>query len=149
MQQKLKVLMLNGSPRANGNTSVALKEMEQVFKDNGIETEIILVGNKDIRGCIACGSCYEKGKCVFNDMVNELALKFEDFTISGMPVASSQYWNSIHGRMPGESEQDGEGKQTMRTLARNMTFLMKSIALGKEQFGLPEKEERIATHFIR
>ena len=163
--------MLNGSPRANGNTSVALKEMEQVFKDNGIETEIILVGNKDIRGCIACGSCYEKGKCVFNDMVNELALKFEEadglvvaspvyyasanatliacldrlfysshfdktmkvgasvvcarrggcsatfdelnkyFTISGMPVASSQYWNSIHGRMPGESEQDGEGKQ--------------------------------------
>ena len=206
MQQNLKVLMLNGSPRANGNTSVALKEMEQVFKDNGIETEIILVGNKDIRGCIACGSCYEKGKCVFNDMVNELALKFEEadglvvaspvyyasanatliacldrlfysshfdktmkvgasvvcarrggcsatfdelnkyFTISGMPVASSQYWNSIHGRMPGESEQDGEGKQTMRTLARNMTFLMKSIALGKEQFGLPEKEERIATH---
>ena len=209
MQQNLKVLMLNGSPRANGNTSVALKEMEQVFKDNGIETEIILVGNKDIRGCIACGSCYEKGKCVFNDMVNELALKFEEadglvvaspvyyasanatliacldrlfysshfdktmkvgasvvcarrggcsatfdelnkyFTISGMPVVSSQYWNSIHGRMPGESEQDGEGKQTMRTLARNMTFLMKSIALGKEQFGLPKKEERIATHFIR
>ena len=193
MQQNLKVLMLNGSPRANGNTSVALKEMEQVFKDNGIKTEIILVGNKDIRGCIACGSCYEKGKCVFNDMVNELAPKFEEadglvvaspvyyasandktmkvgasvvcarrggcsatfdelnkyFTISGMPVASSQYWNSIHGRMPGESEQDGEGKQTMRTLARNMTFLMKSIALGKEQFGLPEREERIATHFIR
>ena len=182
MQQNFKVVMLTGSPRANGNTSVALKEMEQVFKDNGIETEIILVGNKDIRGCIACGSCYEKGKCVFNDMVNELALKFEDcllytspsprvgasvvcarrggcsatfdelnkyFTISGMPVASSQYWNSIHGRMPGESEQDGEGKQTMRTLARNMIFLMKSIALGKEQFGLPEQEERIATHFIR
>ena len=182
MQQNLKVLMLNGSPRANGNTSVALKEMEQVFKDNGIETEIILVGNKDIRGCIACGSCYEKGKCVFNDMVNELALKFEEadglvvaspvyyasanatliacldrlfrisgtpLPLSGMPVASSQYWNSIHGRMPGESEQDGEGKQTMRTLARNMTFLMKSIALGKEKFGLPEKEERIATHFIR
>lgn len=209
MQQNFKVLMLNGSPRANGNTSVALKEMEQVFKDNGIETEIILVGNKDIRGCIACGSCYEKGKCVFNDMVNELALKFEEadglvvaspvyyasanatliacldrlfysshfdktmkvgasvvcarrggcsatfdelnkyFTISGMPVASSQYWNSIHGRMPGESEQDREGRQTMRTLARNITFLMKSIALGKEQFGLPEQEERIATHFIR
>ena len=196
MQQKLKVLMLNGSPLANGNTSVALKEMEQVFKDNGIETEIILVGNKDIRGCIACGSCYEKGKCVFNDMVNELALKFEeaDGLVDASPVyyASAnatliacldrlfysshfdktmkvgasvvcarrggcsatfdelnKYLNSIHGRMPGESEQDGEGKQTMRTLARNMTFLMKSIALGKEQFGLPEKEERIATHFIR
>ena len=209
MQQNLKVLMLNGSPRANGNTSVALKEMEQVFKDNGIETEIILVGNKDIRGCIACGSCYEKGKCVFNDMVNELALKFEEadgfvvaspvyyasanatliacldrlfysshfdktmkvgasvvcarrggcsatfdelnkyFTISGMPVASSQYWNSIHGREPGEAKQDAEGLQTMRTLARNMTFLMKSIALGKEAYGLPEQEPRQGTNFIR
>ena len=209
MQQKLKVLMLNGSPRANGNTSVALKEMEQVFKDNGIETEIILVGNKDIRGCIACGSCYEKGKCVFNDMVNELALKFEEadglvvaspvyyasanatliacldrlfysshfdktmkvgasvvcarrggcsatfdelnkyFTISGMPVASSQYWNSIHGREPQEACQDAEGLQTMRTLARNMTFLMKSIKLGKEAYGLPEKEARRGTNFIR
>ena len=209
MQQKLKVLMLNGSPRANGNTSVALKEMEQVFKDNGIETEIILVGNKDIRGCIACGSCYEKGKCVFNDMVNELALKFEEadglvvaspvyyasanatliacldrlfysshfdktmkvgasvvcarrggcsatfdelnkyFTISGMPVASSQYWNSIHGAAPGEAEKDEEGRQTMRTLARNMTFLMKSIELGKKEYGLPEQEERTATNFIR
>lgn len=209
MQQNLKVLMLNGSPRANGNTSVALKEMEQVFKDNGIETEIILVGNKDIRGCIACGSCYEKGKCVFNDMVNELALKFEEadglvvaspvyyasanatliacldrlfysshfdktmkvgasvvcarrggcsatfdelnkyFTISGMPVASSQYWNSIHGREPQEACQDAEGLQTMRTLARNMTFLMKSIKLGKEAYGLPEKEARRGTNFIR
>ena len=209
MQQNLKVLMLNGSPRANGNTSVALKEMEQVFKDNGIETEIILVGNKDIRGCIACGSCYEKGKCVFNDMVNELALKFEEadglvvaspvyyasanatliacldrlfysshfdktmkvgasvacarrggcsatfdelnkyFTISGMPVASSQYWNSIHGAAPGEAEKDEEGRQTMRTLARNMTFLMKSIKLVKEAYGLPEKEARRGTNFIR
>ena len=209
MQQNLKVLMLNGSPRANGNTSVALKEMEQVFKDNGIETEIILVGNKDIRGCIACGSCYEKGKCVFNDMVNELALKFEEadglvvaspvyyasanatliacldrlfysshfdktmkvgasvvcarrggcsatfdelnkyFTISGMPVASSQYWNSIHGRLPGEAAQDAEGLQTMRTLARNMAFLVKSIALGREKYGLPEREEPLRTHFIR
>ena len=206
MRQNLKVLMFNGSQRANGNTSVALKEMEQVFKDNGIETEIILVGNKDIRGCIACGTCYEKGKCVFNDMVNELALKFEEadglvvaspvyyasanatliacldrlfysshfdktmkvgasvvcarrggcsatvdelnkyFTISGMPVASSQYWNSIHGRMPGESEQDGEGKQKKRTLARKMTFMMKSIALRKAQFGIQEKDDRIAPH---
>lgn len=71
------------------------------------------------------------------------------FTISGMPAASSQYWNSIHGLMPGEAEADEEGRQTMRTLARNMTFLMKSIALGKEAFGLLETEERIATHFIR
>jgi multimeric flavodoxin WrbA len=71
------------------------------------------------------------------------------FTNSGMPIASSQYWNSIHGRGAGEAEQDEEGKQTMRTLARNMTFLMKSIALGKEQFGLPEREARVSTHFIR
>ena len=207
--KQLKVLMLNGSPRVNGNTAVALKEMEEVFKANGVEAETVVVGNQAVRGCIACGSCYEKGKCVFDDIVNELAPKFEEadglviaspvyyasanatliacldrlfysthfdksmkvgasvvcarrggcsatfdelnkyFTISNMPVAPSQYWNSIHGRMPGEAQQDGEGRQTMRTLARNMTFLMKSIALGKEQFGLPEKEEKIATHFIR
>ena len=207
--KQLKVLMLNGSPRINGNTAVALKEMEEVFKANGVEVETVVVGNQAVRGCIACGSCYEKGKCVFDDIVNELAPKFEEadglviaspvyyasanatliacldrlfysthfdksmkvgasvvcarrggcsatfdelnkyFTISNMPVAPSQYWNSIHGRMPGEAQQDGEGRQTMRTLARNMTFLIKSIALGKEQFGLPEKEEKIATHFIR
>ena len=209
MKDNLKVLMINGSPKANGNTAVALKEMENIFRENGIECETVVIGNKDIRGCIACGSCYEKGKCVFNDTVNELAPKFEAadglvvaspvyyasanatliacldrlfysthfdktmkvgasvvcarrggcsatfdelnkyFTISNMPIASSQYWNSIHGRSPGEAELDEEGKQTMRTLARNMTFLMKSIALGKEQFGLPKTEPRVATHFIR
>lgn len=206
---KLKVLMFNGSPRADGNTAVALREMEKIFEENGIEVETVQVGNKAVRGCVACNTCAKNGKCVFDDVVNELAPKFEEadglvvaspvyyasanatlvacldrlfysthfdktmkvgasiacarrggcsatfdelnkyFTISNMPIAPSQYWNSIHGRMPGEAEQDGEGKQTMRTLARNMTFLMKSIALGKEQFGLPEKEERIATHFIR
>ena len=205
----MKVLILNGSPKANGNTAVAIHEMEKVFQENGIETEIVHVGNKNIRGCVACTSCYKTGKCVFDDAVNEIAPKFGEadglvvaspvyyasanatliacldrlfysthfdktmkvgasvvcarrggcsatfdelnkyFTISGMPVASSQYWNSIHGRMPGEAEIDEEGKHTMRTLARNMTFLIKSIALGKEQFGLPEKEERVATHFIR
>ena len=209
MKDNLKVLMINGSPKANGNTAVALKEMENIFRENGIECETVVIGNKDIRGCIACGSCYEKGKCVFDDAVNELAPKFEAadglvvaspvyyasanatliacldrlfysthfdktmkvgasvvcarrggcsatfdelnkyFTISNMPIASSQYWNSIHGRAPGEAELDEEGKQTMRTLARNMTFLMKSIALGKEQCGLPETEQRVATHFIR
>ena len=205
----MKVLMLNGSPRKDGNTSIALREMEQVFAREGIECETIQVGQKDVRGCIACNQCAKTGKCVFDDIVNEIALKFREadglvvaspvyyasanptlvallnrlfhstrfdktmkvgasvvcarrggcsatfdelnkyFTISGMPVASSQYWNSIHGRTPGEAEGDGEGRQTMRTLARNMAFLMKSIALGKEQFGLPEKEERISTHFIR
>ena len=191
--KNLKVLMLNGSPHANGNTAVALREMEEIFKASGVEVETVLIGNQAVRGCTACGACGKLGKCVFDDVVNELKPKFEEatliacldrlfystpfdktmkvgasvvcarrggcsatfdelnkyFTISGMPVASSQYWNSVHGRAPGEAEQDGEGRQTMRTLARNMTFLMKSIALGKEQFGLPEKEERIATHFIR
>jgi len=205
----MKVLMINGSPRLGGNTAVALREMETIFKAEGIETEIIQIGNKAIRGCIACGKCAEKGKCVFDDAVNEIAPKFEAcdglvvgspvyfasanatlvafltrlfystpfdktmkvgaaiavarrgglsatfdelnkfFTISGMPVASSQYWNSVHGREPGQAVADGEGLQTMRTLARNMSFLMKSIALGREQYGLPEKEERIATHFVR
>ena len=204
----MKVLMLNGSPRKDGNTSVALREMEQVFAQEGIECETIQVGQKDVRGCIACNQCAKTGKCVFDDIVNEAALKFQEadglvvaspvyyasatptlvallnrlfhstrfdqtmkvgasvvcarrggcsatfdelnkyFTISGMPVASSQYWNSVHGRTPGEAEGDGEGRQTMRTLARNMAFLMKSIALGKEQFGLPEKEERISTNFM-
>ena len=205
----MKVLMLNGSPRPDGNTSVALREMEQIFQTEGIEAEIIQVGARDIRGCVACGGCAKLGKCVFDDIVNELAPKFETcdglvvgspvyyasanatlvalltrlfystpfdktmkvgasvvvarrgglsatfdelnkfFTISGMPVASSQYWNSVHGRLPGEAAQDAEGLQTMRTLARNMAFLLKSIALGKEKFGLPEKEPRQATHFIR
>ena len=205
----MKVLMINGSPRAEGNTYVALREMEKIFKEEGIETEILQVGNKAVRGCIACGSCAKNGKCVFDDAVNEAAPKFAEcdglviaspvyyasanatliafldrlfystgfdktmkvgasvvsarrgglsatfdelnkyFTISGMPVASSQYWNSIHGRMPGEAKEDGEGLQTMRVLARNMAFLMKSIALGKEKYGLPEKEERVSTHFIR
>ncbi len=207
--KKLKVLMLNGSPRANGNTALALREMEKIFAESGVEVETVAVGNRDIRGCIACNSCGKTGKCVFDDLVNELAPKFEAadalvvaspvyyasanatliacldrlfystsfdktmkvgasvvcarrggcsatfdelnkyFTISGMPIASSRYWNSIHGRMPGEAEQDAEGRQTMRVLARNMVFLMKSIALGREQFGLPEKETPIATHFIR
>lgn len=205
----MKVLMLNGSPRRNGNTSIALGEMEKIFVREGIETETIHLGNKDIRGCIACLSCKQKGKCVFDDLVNEVAPKFEAcdglvvgspvyyasanatlvafltrlfystsfdktmkvgasvvvarrgglsaafdelnkfFTIAGMPVASSQYWNSIHGAAPGEAVQDAEGLQIMRTLAVNMSFLMKSIALGKEKFGLPEKEPFQRTNFVR
>ena len=205
----MKVLMINGSPRKEGNTYIALREMENIFIQEGIETEIIHIGNKDIRGCIACGSCYEKGRCVFEDAVNETAAKFEEcdglvvgspvyyasanatlvayldrlfysthfdktmkvgasvvvarrgglsatfdelnkyFTISGMPVASSQYWNSVHGSAAGEAMQDKEGLQTMRTLARNMAFLMKSIALGKAQYGLPEREAFERTNFIR
>lgn len=205
----MKVLMINGSPRADGNTSIALKEMEQVFAAQGVETETIQIGNQAIRGCIACGTCAEKGKCVFDDMVNEAAPKFEAcdglviaspvyyasangtlisfldrlfysahfdktmkvgasvvvarrgglsatfdemnkyFTISGMPIASSRYWNSVHGNAKGEAVQDEEGMQTMRMLAANMTFLMKSIALGKEKYGLPELEEKQWTNFVR
>ncbi len=204
----MKVLLVNGSPKANGNTAVALQEMEKIFAQEGIETVTIHVGNKAIRGCIACGRCGELKKCVFEDEVNEVAKIFEGcegivvgspvyyasanatlialldrlfysskfdktmkvgaavtvarrggcsatfdelnkyFTISGMPIASSQYWNSVHGGAPGDAQQDLEGLQTMRTLAKNMSFLMKSIALGKERFGLPEKEAKVSTNFI-
>ena len=205
----MKVLMLNGSPKANGNTAIALREMEKIFAAEGIETEIVHIGHLPIRSCVACGVCSSTGKCVVEDVVNEIAEKFEAadglvvgspvyyasanatlvaaltrlfyssrfdktmkvgaavavarrgglsatfdelnkfFTISGMPVASSQYWNSIHGAAPGDAEQDAEGLQVMRTLARNMSFLMKSIQLGKEKYGLPEKEKRVGTNFIR
>ena len=205
----MKVLMLNGSPKASGNTALALTEMEKIFHLEGIEVETVQVGHKAVRGCIACNACAETGKCVFDDVVNELAPKFQEadgmvlaspvyyasanatliavldrlfystgfdktmkvgasvavarrggcsstfdglnkyFTISGMPIASSQYWNSVHGCIPGEAAEDAEGLQTMRTLARNMAFLMKSIALGKDAFGLPEKEAPQSTNFIR
>ena len=205
----MKVLLINGSPHADGNTKVALDEMLNVFNAANIETEVVQIGNKAVRGCIACYQCKEKGKCVFDDIVNELAPKFEAadglliaspvyyasangtmislldrlffstsfdktmkvgasiavcrrggasstfdelnkyFTISNMPVVSSQYWNSVHGLVPGEAAQDTEGLQTMRTLAKNMIFLMNAIALAKEKFGLPSKEEFTATNFIR
>lgn len=205
----MKVLMINGSPRAKGNTSIALHEMEKIFQEEGIESEILHIGNQDIRGCIACGSCFKTGKCVFNDIVNETAEKFQEcdglvvgspvyyasanatlvafltrlfysthfdktmkvgaavvaarrgglsaafdelnkfFTIAGMPVASGQYWNSIHGREAGEASQDTEGLQIMRTLARNMSFLMKSIALGKEAYGIPQREPFTPMNFVR
>lgn len=209
MSKPLHVLLLNGSPRANGNTSIALKELENIFHTQGVETETVLLGNQDIRGCIACYSCKKNGKCIFDDIVNELAPKFEAsdglviaspvyfasanatliacldrlfystsfdktmkvgasvvcarrggcsaafdelnkfFTVSNMPVVSSQYWNSVHGRDMGEAVMDEEGLQTMRTLANNMTFLMKCIALGKEAYGLPEKEPTIHMNFVR
>ena len=205
----MKVLMINGSPRVGGNTTIALNEMVKVFQADSIETDVVQIGNQVVRGCIACGACYEKGKCVFDDVVNELAPKFEQadglviaspvyyasanatliacldrlfysthfdktmkvgasvvvarrggcsatfdelnkyFMMNNMPVASSQYWNSVHGREKGQAEQDLEGLQTMRVLARNMAFLMKGIALAKEKYGLPQKEEWQPTHFIR
>jgi len=206
----MKVLMINGSPRKNSNTGIALTEMEKVFHKNGIQTEVVQIGNKEIRGCMGCGYCFKNGKCAIDDIVNnELAAKFEAcdglvvgspvyyaaangtlvslldrlfystsfdktmkvgaaiavarrggcsatfdqlnkyFTISGMPVASSQYWNSVHGRRVGDAEQDAEGLQTMRTLAENMSFLIKCIDIGKEKFGVPQKEPWQPTHFIR
>lgn len=207
MGEHLKVLMLNGSPRPNGNIALAFREMEQVFAENGVEYENVLLGRTDIRGCIACETCRKNGKCVFDDVVNELAGKFEAadglvigspvyygsangtlmsalqrlfysthfdkslkvgasvvsarrsgctatfdelnkfFTLSNMPVATSQYWNNIYGWEPGEGDIDAEGKQVMRVLARNMVFLMKSIELGKKQIGLPETENRVWTNF--
>ena len=205
----MKVLMINGSPHMKGNTAIALGEMEKIFHENGIETEMVYIGNQDIRGCIACRSCAKTGKCVFNDIVNETAPKFEAcdglvvgtpvyygsanatlmafltrlffsthfdktmkvgaavgvarrgglsatydelnkfFAISGMPIATGQYWNGVHGREIGEAAQDEEGMQQMRTLARNMSFLMKAIADGREKYGLPEKEPFHTTNFIR
>ena len=205
----MKVLLINGSPRPNGNTALALKNMAEVFEAQGVEAEILNVGSNAVRGCIACNTCKKAGKCVFDDAVNEAAPKFQEadglvvaspvyyasanatliafldrlfystsfdkrmkvgasvvvarrggcsatfdelnkyFTISGMPVASSHYWNSLHGRLPGEAQQDAEGVATVRNLAKNMAFLMKSIALGKETFGLPEYDEQVMTNFIR
>lgn len=205
----MKILMINGSPRLNGNTTIALKEMEKIFLEEGAEVKTLQIGADAIRGCAACNYCYEHEECVFKDKVNEVAKLFEEadaliiaspvyfasangtlisfldrlfysthfdktmkvgasitvarrggcsatydelnkyFGISGMPIASSQYWNSVHGRKVGEATQDLEGLQTMRTLARNVVFLVKSIALGKEKYGYPEKEKRVSTHFIR
>ena len=209
MDKRFKVLILNGSPRENGNIALALHEMEQVFDECNVEYENILLGRKAIRGCIACEKCLETGKCVFDDIVNEIAVKFEQsdglviaspvyygsangtlmsalqrlfysshfdkslkvgasvvsarrsgctatfdelnkfFTLSNMPVATSQYWNNIYGWEPGEGSVDDEGRQVMRVLARNMVFLMQSIALGKEQCGLPKTEDRVWTNFTR
>ena len=205
----MKVLMLNGSPRANGNTALALREIASVLEKEGVETEIVQVGHLAVRGCVACLSCRKTGKCVVDDIVNELAEKLKEddgmvvaspvyyaaanstltavldrlfysssfdkrmkvgasvavarrggttatfdqlnkyFAISGMPIATSQYWNIAHGTAPGDIAEDGEGMQTMRTLGANMAFLMKSIALGKEAYALPEKEAPIRTGFVR
>ncbi|MBI4857899.1 MAG: flavodoxin family protein [Acetobacterium woodii] len=208
----MKVLLINGSPNAKGCTYTALTEVEKSLNAEKIETEIVHVGHKDIRGCIGCRKCFTTGKCVFDDVVNEMAPKFAEcdgivvgspvyyasangtlisfldrlfystsgncdttmkvgaavvsarragttatfdelnkyFTISNMPIVSSQYWNMVHGYTPEDVYQDEEGCQIMRTLGKNMAFLIKSIDLGKEKFGLPEKEEQhIFTSFIR
>lgn len=205
----MKVLILNGSPKKNGNTATAINEMINIFQEEGISVELVQIGSQSVRGCSSCGYCFQAGKCAVSDIVNELAPKLEEadalviaspvyyasanstltacldrlfysthfdktmkvgasvvvcrrggasaafdqlnkyLTLSGMVVAGSQYWNSVHGNAPGDAARDPEGLQTMRVLARNMTFLMMSIALGKKEFGLPEKEDRIFTNFIR
>ncbi len=207
----MKILLINGSPKAKGSTNASLQIVEKELQAAGIETEIIHVGHKPVHGCIACFKCAQTGKCVFNDVVNEVAEKFRaaDGIVVGapvyfagmpgtlksfldrlffslpaddkrmkvgaavvtsrrsgsvttfdtinhyflhgeMPVASSRYWNEIHANGKSEDiESDEEGKQVLRVLGRNMAFLVKSIVLGKEQMGLPEKEQRISTNFIR
>ena len=203
----MKVLLINGSPRANGNTAIALHEMEKVFAADGIETEYIQIGNLPIRGCVACGSCATTGKCAFNDIVNEVSPKFaacdgivvgspvyygspngnllsfldrlfysthfskhmkvgaavvscrrggntasfdvlnKYFTISSMPVASSTYWNQVHGFTAEDVKKDLEGLQTMRNLARSMSFMIKAFADAKEKYGYPELEDSFFTSF--
>lgn len=205
----MKVLMINGSPRKDGNTAMAVEEMKKTFEQEGIEVDVVNIGTENIRGCIACGTCRKKGSCVFDDLVNKTAPKLVEadgvvfatpvyyasangtlisfldrlfyscscdktmkvgasvavarrggltatfdelnkyFTISGMPVASGYYWNGVHGAAKGEAAEDGEGMQMMRYLAQNMSFLMKSVALGKERYGLPERETRVFTNFVR
>ena len=206
----MKVLLINGSPKSDGNTAFALKQMAEVFAAQGVEAETLQVGSQLIRGCTGCGSCYKTRKCVFEDLVNETAAKLPScdgivvgspvyyaspngtllsfldrlfystghidkrmkvgaavvcarrggctaamdvlnkyFTISEMPVASSTYWNIIHGGKPGDAQQDGEGIRTMRNLAKNMVFLMNAIAAEKESAGLPEPEKKVFTNFIR
>ncbi len=203
----MKVLLINGSPRKNGCTARALKEVSETLISEGIETEIISIGADPVRGCTVCRGCSTKGKCVFDDIVNEIAPKFEAadgivvgtpvyyagsngsvlslldrlfystrfpklmkvgaavvssrraggtsafdeinkyFTIANMPIVSSSYWNEVHGSTAEDVEKDKEGLQTMRNLARNMAFLIKSIALGKEQLGLPTVERGNVTNF--
>jgi len=204
----MKVLLINGSPRKNGNTFLALSEVASALNKNGVETQIIHIGNKAVQGCIACNKCYELGRCVFKD---ELYLNIREalesadglivgspvywagpngalcaildrvfyscperlsykpgssvvvcrrggataaldrlnkyFTISNMPVVPSQYWNEVHGMLPGEAAQDAEGMQIMRTLGKNMAWMLKNLKNGVE--GIPEAEPRERTNFIR
>lgn len=203
-----RIILLNGSPHQHGCTATALDEMIRVFEEEKIETRLIQVGNKAIRGCISCGFCEKNGRCVFkDDLVNEVATEFEAadglvvgspvyygspngtilsfmdrlfystsfskhmkvgaavvscrrggntasfdvlnkyFTISGMPVASSTYWNQVHGFTAEDVKKDLEGLQTMRNLARNMAFMIRAIAQAKQTGGFPEMERGVFTSF--
>ncbi len=205
----MKVLIINGSPRLKGNSSTLVNEMINIFNKEGVEVDNYQIGAKAIRGCMACGYCYEHGECVFKDDVNDLAKRFEHadglvvvspvyygsangsiislldrlfysshfskkfkvgaafaiarrggttatfdelnkyFTISQMPIASGRYWNNGFGRSEGQINQDEEGMQNARVVARNMVFLMKAIKDAKEKYGLPETEDTKFTHFIK
>ena len=205
----MKALLINGSPRPKGCIGTAFQILCEEFQKEGVETEVINVGNQDIRGCVACGGCSKKGQCVFDDLVNETAPKFEEadglvigspvyygqpngnvisfmqrlfystsfskamkvgasvvscrrggnsatfeqinqfFGISGMPIAPSTYWNDVHGYGADDVYADEEGVQTMRNLARTMSFLMRAIAAEKERSGLPELPKVTFTNFIR
>lgn len=202
-----KVILLNGSPKVNGCTNAALEEVARTLQADGIETEMIHVGKHDIRGCISCGTCEVKGKCVFDDLVNEVNAKLETadglvvgspvyyaspngtilsfmdrlfysaqydmhmkvgaavvsarrggnsatfdvlnkyFSISGMPIATSTYWNQVHGFSAEDVKKDLEGLQTMRNLGHNMAFMIKAIADAKEKYGMPEVETGSFTSF--
>ena len=207
----MKVLLINGSPRQNGNTATALAEVAKQLTLEGIESEMVWIGNKPIRGCIACGQCKEKGlgQCVFDDNIcNHISAKFEEsnalivgspvyygqpngtllsiiqrafysnganisgkpaasiavcrrggatavfeslnmpFQMMNMPIVTSQYWNIVYGRTEGNAAMDTEGLQTMRTLARNMAWLLKSTN-GEKAPGRPADEAWEAMHFIR
>ena len=208
--KSMKVLLIQGSPHPKGCVWRALTEVEKILNENGIETEWINVGTNDIRGCIACHYCMEHGKCVFNDIVNETAPKFNEangiivgtptyyagpngqlhsfldrlffstmftvdktmkvgatvvssrragstsafddinkyFTICSMPIASSTYWNEVHGHKAEDVEKDKEGMQVMRNLGRNMSFLIKAIHSQKEKEGIPKQENTEYTSFM-
>lgn len=204
----MKVIMINGSPRIGGNCSFALSQARQIFEREGVEVKLYELGGKDIRGCIACSSCRKSGKCVFDDLVNQIAEDFKDadgmmvaspvyfasangsvlsllqrlfystpyskkfkvgagiavarragtvstfeqinrfFSISEMPIVTSNYWNDVFGREKGEAKEDKEGIAVMHNLARNMVYLMRAIAEEKKRSELP-KTEREMTNFIR
>ena len=205
----MKVLMINGSPDPKGCISTAFAIVAEELAAAGIESEQVLVGNKDIRGCIACMRCRELGHCVFKDLVNETAPKLAEadgviigspvyygnpngtvlsfmqrlfyssatdlrmkvgasivscrrggnsatfealnqfFGISGMPTVPSTYWNDVHGYTADDVYADEEGVQTVRNLARNMVFMMKSLADGRETYGVPDFNKVTFTNFIR
>ena len=203
----MKVLLLNGSPHVHGCTATALDEIIKVLESEGIDTEVVQIGKNEIRGCLGCYRCATAGKCVIDDLVNEIAPKFEEadglvigspvyygspngtilsfldrlfysthfdkhmkvgasvvsarrggntasfdvlnkyFTICGMPIVSSTYWNQVHGGNAEDVKKDLEGLQTMRNIGHNMAFLIKAIKDGKEKYGLPEVERGARTNF--